>query len=165
MEEYNKKRLNGLIAFTGSMSLSLASLIGLCILISTLQGSSISSVVLFIAGILATTISYLIAVLGGVPLPGPKKREFEKVVKFPDFTKDEMRKMQFRFAFFIIIMFGSQIGLFMLLRGLQGPGISSILYFVAGFVGSSISYFVTVSGGVLPPGPKGGVGLPDPKNG
>jgi hypothetical protein len=165
MEEYNKKRLNGLIAFTGSMSLSLASQIGLCILITALQGTSITSVVLFIAGILATTISYLITVAGGVPLPGPKKREFAKVVKFPDLTNAEMRKMQLRFAFFIIIMFASQIGLFMLIRGLQGPGISSILYFVAGFAGSFISYVVTVSGGVLPPGPKGGVGLPDPKNG
>jgi hypothetical protein len=89
MEEYYEKRLKGLIPFTGLMSMGLASQIGFFMLICFLQGNSITSVILFIAGIMATTISYLISVLGGVPLPGPKKREESSKVPFSGTKKQE----------------------------------------------------------------------------
>jgi|WetSurSiteA1Bulk_404760.scaffolds.fasta_scaffold120289_2 hypothetical protein len=75
MEENSEKRLKGLIRFTIFMALVLISQIGLFVLICVLQGGgiSIATVILFITGIIGTTISYLIAVSGGVPLPGPKK--------------------------------------------------------------------------------------------
>lgn len=73
--EDNDKRLKGLIRFTFFMALVLASQIGLFVMICNLQENHIdvATVVLFISGIVGTTISYLIKVSGGVPLPGPKK--------------------------------------------------------------------------------------------
>jgi hypothetical protein len=75
MEENNEKRLKGLIRFTIFMALVLVSQIGLFVLICVLQGGdiSIATVILLLTGIIGTTISYLITVSGGVPLPGPKK--------------------------------------------------------------------------------------------
>jgi uncharacterized membrane protein len=75
MEENNEKRIRGLIRFTIFMALVLVSQIGLFVLICALQGGhvNIGTVILFIAGIIGTTVSYMITVSGGVPLPGPKK--------------------------------------------------------------------------------------------
>jgi hypothetical protein len=155
MENYDSKRLKGLITFTGLMSMSLASLIGLLVQITVQQGNSITSLLFFIAGIVATTISYIIAVVGGVPLPGPKKLEALYGFPFPDPAREIRMKQHVRIACFMAIMFVSQIALFILARGYEGPNISSVLYFVAGIAGSTISYAIIVSGGVLPPGPKG----------
>jgi hypothetical protein len=171
MEEYNKKRLKGLIAFTGSMSMSLASNIGLFALICVLQGNNFTSVFFFIAGIMATTISYLIAVAGGVPLPGPKKRELTVGVPLPGSEissvaggvplpppkRRELWKEHFRFAVYMAIMLVSQIGLFVVIKGLQENSISlaAVTLLIAGIVGTAASYVAIVSGGVLPPGPKG----------
>jgi len=177
MDENNKKRVKGLICLTGFLSMGLASQIGLYVLISVLQGNSITSVVLFVAGIVATTIWYLISVLGGVPLPGPKKRVANggnlppspaSVVIPPSPLGGVLPpgpRGQLIFFSILSITFISQIGLFIMIRSLQGISISSVTLLIAGLVGSSISYLAVISGGVPLPGPKGGVGLPDPKNG
>jgi hypothetical protein len=153
------------------MSMSLASTIGLFVLICVLQGNSLTSVFFFIAGIVATSISYLITVVGGVPLPGPKIREMAGEVTLPGSQKSsvlggvplpppkrkEMWKEHIRFAAYMAIMVVSQIGLYVVIKGLQenSMNLTAVTLLIAGIVGTGVSYVAVVSGGVLPPGPKG----------
>ncbi len=135
MENKDEKRFINLIFFSGLLSMGLASLVGLFVLINVLQMLSIASLLLFIAGIVATAISYLVTVVGGVPLPGPKKRLIGSV------------------SFITLLI--ALIILFLMIRDIHGADIYSLLYLIAGISGTGISYVMSVSGGVLPPGPKG----------
>ena len=62
-----------------------------------------------------------------------------------------------RYTGFMALVLASQIGLFVLISGLQENSISiaAVTLFFAGIVGTAASFAAVVSGGVPPPGPKG----------
>jgi hypothetical protein len=73
--EDGKRRVLFLILSATSLALALASMIGMFFIISSTSGVSITSVILFLAGIVAISLCYIIIVAGGIPLPGPKKKD------------------------------------------------------------------------------------------
>jgi len=171
MEEYYEKRSIGLIRYTGFMALVFASQIGLFVLITVLQVPGLSSVILFVAGLVGSSISYAAAVLGGVPLPPPKRSTVTDGVPLPGSEKSSvlggvplpgpkkrfLLKDMIRFTAFMALVLASQIGMFVLICGIQENSISlaALTLFFAGIVGTATSYVAAVKGGVPPPGPKG----------
>jgi hypothetical protein len=61
-----------------------------------------------------------------------------------------------RFTVYMALVLASQIGLFVLICVLQSGhiNIATVTLFIAGIIGTLISYILSVSGGVPLPGPK-----------